>query len=51
MNWSIHDVLISMMLAMTVFMVFVVVFNFFIMYSMPSPIIHRRLALNNALLL
>ena len=49
MNWSIHDVLISVMLAMTVFMIFVAVFNFFIMYSVPSPVICRRVILINAL--
>jgi hypothetical protein len=49
MNWSIHDTLISVMLAMTVFMIFIAVFNFFIMYSVPSPVIRRRIILINAL--
>ena len=49
MVWSIYDVLISVLLTMTALLLYMVVVSFFVLYSIPSIHIRRRLSLINAL--
>lgn len=48
MNWSIHDVLISLALTMTVFLIFIGLVNLYIMYAVPSPVVRRHITLIDA---
>lgn len=48
LEWSIHDVLISIALTMSVLMIFMVVANFFVLYSIPNSVARRRWSLVNA---
>jgi len=49
MNWSIHDVLISVLLTMTVLMVFVATVNFYLLYAVPSLVVRRHFCLIDAI--
>ena len=49
MNWNIHDVLISVLLTMTVLMVFMATVNFYILYVIPSSVVRRHVCLIEAI--
>ena len=49
MTWSIHDVLISVLLTMTVLMVFMATVNFYFLYALPSLTVRRHVCLIDAI--